>query len=150
MYYNDVQETLEEDKKEPPNAPSTVEQQQLELPLPLHKRVYRRWLKFYHQNSFLVLVLFAILLAYAYPPLGAVNIAPHITAKWITMIVIFLLARMGLRSEELAKAFQWVGFNSYIQFFNFMIVSGAVYGFSRLMLHLGALPESLANGMVIW
>jgi sodium/bile acid cotransporter 7 len=65
------------------------------------------------------------------------------------VIVIFLLAGMGLRSEELAKAFQRVGFNSYIQFFNFMIVSGAVYGFSRLMLHLGALPESLADGMVI-
>ncbi len=76
VYYDDVQETLEEDKKEPPNAPSTVEQQQLDSFLPLHKRVYCRWLKFYHQNSFLVLVSFALLLAYAYPPLGAVYINP--------------------------------------------------------------------------
>ncbi|KAL3806243.1 hypothetical protein ACHAXA_008227 [Cyclostephanos tholiformis] len=149
VYYDEVEETLTEDGKEPTNGPSAVEQQQMPSSVPIHKLVYRRWLKFYHQNSFLVLVSLAILLAYAYPPLGAVYLQPQITAKWIAVIFIFLLAGMGLRSEELSKAFKRVYFNSYIQVFNFFVVSGVVYGFSRILLRLGALPESLADGMTI-
>jgi sodium/bile acid cotransporter 7 len=151
VYYDDVQETPKEERNEPPGGSSAaVDQEQLaSSPQPLHKRVYRRWVKFYHQNSFLVLVCLAFLLAYAYPPLGAIYLQPQITAKWIAVIFIFLMAGMGLRSEELSKAFQRVYFNTYIQVFNFLVVSGIVYGFSRLMLHLGALPESLADGMTI-
>jgi len=148
VYYDAVQETPNEDRNEP-NAPSAIEQQQKEASLPLYKRLYHKWLKFYHKNSFLVLVTFAILLAYAYPPLGAVYVAPQITAKWIAVIFIFLLAGMGIRTEEFSKAFQRVYFNTYIQVFNFLVVSGAVYGFSRFMLRVGALPESLADGMTI-
>eukprot|EP00956_Cyclotella_meneghiniana_P008276 scaffold11031_cov75-Cyclotella_meneghiniana.AAC.5 len=57
--------------------------------LPLYKHVWKRWCEFYTVNSFLILVICAILLAYAYPPLGAVYVAPQITATWIAVMFIF-------------------------------------------------------------
>lgn len=153
VYYDEVQETPKEERNEPPigtsSSSAAVGGEQSPSPSPLHKRIYRRWVKFYHQNSFLILVTLAFLLAFAYPPLGAIYVQPQITAKWIAVIFIFLMAGMGLRSEELSKAFQRVYFNSYIQVFNFLVCSGVVYGFSRFMLRVGALPESLADGMTI-
>lgn len=155
VYYDEAQEATpgqDQGSEAPASPPSAiiVEQQRLdEASLPLYKRLYHKWLQIYHKNSFLILVTFAILLAYAYPPLGAVYLAPQITAKWIAVIFIFLLAGMGIRTEEFSKAFQRVYFNTYIQAFNFLVVSGTVYGFSRLLLAAGALPESLADGMTI-
>ena len=105
--------------------------------------------KFYTKNSFLVLLLTAILLAFAYPPIGAKYLAPKITATWIAVIIIFFLSGIKLKSEELSKAFQRLRFNLFVQCFNFFVVSSVVYGFSRLMLEVGALSTSLADGMVI-
>ncbi|KAL7541024.1 hypothetical protein ACHAXR_010570 [Thalassiosira sp. AJA248-18] len=117
--------------------------------IPLHKRLYQKWQKIYATHSFLVLVICAILLAYAYPPLGATYLAPQITATWIAVMFIFILAGMGIKTEEFAKAFQRLYFNAFLQMFNFGAVSGIVFGFSRLMVYAGALPQSLADGMTI-
>jgi sodium/bile acid cotransporter 7 len=105
--------------------------------------------KFYFDNEFLVLVVLAILLARAYPPLGATYLAPEITATWIAVVFIFVLAGMGLKTEEFKKAFQRVYFNSVVQIYNFGVVSAIAFGFSRLMVTTGALTQSLADGMVI-
>lgn len=131
------------------SPPSVAAHQAAVSAMPLHKRMYHRWLRVYHKNSFLILVSLGILLAYAYPPLGAVYVQPHITAKWIAVIFIFLMAGMGIKTDEFAKAFQRVYFNAYVQIFDFVVCSAVVYGFSRFMLHVGALPVSLADGMTI-
>jgi len=108
-----------------------------------------KWQKIYETNSFLILVVSAILIAYAYPPLGAIYLIPEITATWIAVMFIFILAGMGIKTEEFAKAFQRFYFNAFLQLFNFGAVSGIVFGFSRLLVHLNALPQSLADGMTI-
>ena len=77
------------DETSPNEAPSSEPEQ-----LPLYKRVWKRWCKFYAANSFLILVICAILLAYAYPPLGAVYLAPQITATWIAVMFIFSELRL--------------------------------------------------------
>eukprot|EP00978_Attheya_sp_CCMP212_P015092 scaffold38814_cov48-Attheya_sp.AAC.2 len=51
--------------------------------------VWQRAVAFYTANSFLILVVIAILLAYAYPPLGADYLQPQITATWIAVMFIF-------------------------------------------------------------
>ncbi|KAL3764047.1 hypothetical protein ACHAW5_003996 [Stephanodiscus triporus] len=56
---------------------------------------------------------------------------------------------MGIRTEELGKALQRLRFNAYVQAYNFGVVSGLVYGISRLMLGFGALSVGLADGMVV-
>ncbi len=55
---------------------------------PLYKRIWKGWCSFYNKNSFLVLVVFAILIAYAYPTLGAEYLRPDITATWIAVLFI--------------------------------------------------------------
>ena len=62
---------------------------------------------------------------------------------------IFVLAGMGIKTEEFAKAFQRFKFNAFLQLFNFGAVSGIVFGFSRFMVAVNALPRSLADGMTI-
>ena len=57
--------------------------------VPLYRRAWRKWCAVYATNSFLILVICAILLAFAYPPLGAVYLAPQITATWIAVMFIF-------------------------------------------------------------
>ena len=113
------------------------------------RKAYSRWTAVYAKHSFLILVIIAILVAYAYPPLGARYLAPDITATWIAVMFIFVLAGMGIKTEEFAKAFQRLRFNAFVQLFNFGACSGIVFGFSRLMLLAGALPQSLADGMII-
>jgi len=109
-----------------------------------------KWLQnVYATHSFLILVVCAILLAYAYPPLGAIYLVPQITATWIAVVFIFVLAGMGIRTEEFAKAFQRVGFNAFCQIFNFVVVSGIVFGTAKVLVYLQALPVGLTNGMII-
>ena len=74
-----------EENNATPNETSETEQE----PISFYKRVWKKWCKFYNTNSFLILVICAILLAYAYPPLGAVYLAPQITATWIAVMFIF-------------------------------------------------------------
>jgi len=43
----------------------------------------------YYKYSFLVGCVMSILVAYAYPPMGALYLKPNITASWITVIFVF-------------------------------------------------------------
>ena len=116
---------------------------------PWYRRMWKNWCRFYATNSFLILVLCAILLALAYPPLGAVYLAPQITATWIAVVFIFVLAGLGLKTEELSKALSNIKFNIVVQAFNFGVVSSVVFGFSRFLISVGALAQGLGDGMVI-
>lgn len=53
------------------------------------QRCWTRSLKIYNDYEFLILIILVIMLAKAYPPLGAEYFAPHITATWIAVIFIF-------------------------------------------------------------
>ena len=53
------------------------------------RKLWDRTVLFYWDNEFVILVVVAILLARAYPPLGAVYLAPQITSDWIAVIFIF-------------------------------------------------------------
>ena len=59
------------------------------------------------------------------------------------------MAGLGLKTEEFVKAFRRVYFNAFIQVFNFGVISSVVFGFSRLMIEIGAINKDLADGMVI-
>ena len=49
-----------------------------------------KWIwDFYWGNEFVCLVVIVILLARAYPPLGADYLQPHITSTWIAVLFIF-------------------------------------------------------------
>jgi len=50
---------------------------------------WQRIIDIYWGNEFVILIILSILLAKAYPPLGAVYVAPQITATWIVVIFIF-------------------------------------------------------------
>lgn len=115
----------------------------------ISKRIYSKCQSIYTTHSFLIKALILILLAFAYPPLGAQYLAPQITATWIAVIFIFILAGMGIKTEEFAKAFQRLPFNLFVQLFNFGVVSSIVFGFSRFMVQVNALTQSLADGMTI-
>ena len=64
--------------------------------IPYYKRLYQNWQKLYATHTFLILVVCAILLAYAYQPLGATYLYPQITATWVAVMIIFILAGMSV------------------------------------------------------
>ena len=102
---------------------------------------------FYINNEFLILVLMVILLAKLYPPLGAVYVHPTITASWMAVIFIFFMAGLGLKTNELHKAWQRFGFNALVQTYNFGVVSSIVYFVSRAMLH--AETNGVCSGIIV-
>mmetsp|Transcript_69483 Transcript_69483/g.104853 ORF Transcript_69483/g.104853 Transcript_69483/m.104853 type:complete len:430 (-) Transcript_69483:42-1331(-) len=104
---------------------------------------------FYWNNEFLILIVLVILLARAYPPLGADYLQPQITSTWIAVVFIFVLAGLGLKTKEFSKAFQRLGFNAFVQLFNFGVVSSVVYGISRGLVEVNVVAQSLADGMVV-
>ena len=108
-----------------------------------------RILNFYFDNEFLILVVAAILLARAYPPLGAEYLVPEITATWLAVCIIFVMAGLGLKTEEFKNAFAQIGFNLTIQLYNFGVVSAVVFGVSRGLEAANILSQDLADGMVI-
>jgi len=59
------------------------------------------------------------------------------------------LSGLGLKTEELKKAFQRLRFNAFVQMFNFLVTSSIVFGVSRFLIAVNALPQALADGMVI-
>ena len=69
---------------------------------------------FYVTNQFLILVILGIGLAAVYPPVGAIYLAPKITATWVAVMFIFLLAGLGLKTEEFKNAIQQCKFNSFV------------------------------------
>jgi sodium/bile acid cotransporter 7 len=109
----------------------------------------RKSIDFYINNQFVINISLSILLAKLYPPLGAIYLCPEITATWIAVAIIFVLAGMGLKTEEFSKAFQRVYFNGFVQFFNFGFVSIVIFAVSRLLVMANMLDEALADGMVV-
>jgi len=109
----------------------------------------RRLIDFYWQNEFLILVVIVILLAKAYPPLGAQYLAQEITAGWIAVMIIFLLAGLGMDTKEFSQALTHMRFNVAVQGYNFGVDSAITFGVSRALLAMGALPQALADGLVI-
>jgi solute carrier family 10 (sodium/bile acid cotransporter), member 7 len=109
----------------------------------------QKCIKYYWEYEFLILVMFSILLARAYPPLGATYLAPDITADWIAVLFIFLMAGLGLKTAEFRKAVSHVYFNVLVQVFSFGVVSSVVFGVARGLTSAGILSHDLADGMVI-
>lgn len=72
-----------------------------------HSRPWaNRLIDFYWANEFLILIVVVILLARAYPPLGAEYLYPQITATWIAVVFIFSKLTNGreeMYSEELTN-----------------------------------------------
>ena len=56
---------------------------------PSSKSWCRKLIDFYNDYDFFILLVTVILLAYAYPPLGATYLQPQITASWIAVMYIF-------------------------------------------------------------
>ena len=53
------------------------------------RRIWTTWCRFYSENEFVLLVAAAILLAEAYPALGAKYLQPQVSADWVAVILIF-------------------------------------------------------------
>lgn len=109
----------------------------------------RRIVSFFFTYDFPIAILIVIGLAKAYPPLGAVYLAPDITATWVAIILMFFLNGLGLKTKEFFRAMKIVSFNVYDEFFSFIVCSSFVFGVSRLLIVTGVLPKTLADGMVI-
>ena len=105
---------------------------------------------FCHTYDFPILVLIAIGLAKAYPPLGAEYLAPEITAKWIAVCIIFFFSGLSVRSSDFVKVIvEHLPFNVFLQVFNFLAVSAVVFGVTHLHAMTGLLNEALVTGLVI-
>ena len=103
----------------------------------------------YRSNSFLIHIIIVILLAYLYPPLGAIYFYPQITASWIAVIIIFLLSGLSLKTDDFRRVLKRFHFILFVQSFNFLIVSAIIYGVSRFMIKVVGLQEELGDGLVI-
>lgn len=55
---------------------------------------------FYRDNEFVVQIVSAILLAKAYPPIGAVYLKPELSSEWIAVVLMF-----GKRIDSFRKLF---------------------------------------------
>jgi solute carrier family 10 (sodium/bile acid cotransporter), member 7 len=104
---------------------------------------------FYWEQEFLILIIVAILLAKAYPPLGADYLKPDITSTWIAVIIIFFCAGLSLKTSEFTKALLNWQYNVLIQVFNFGVVSAIVFGISRGLLESNIIGQDLSDGMVV-
>jgi solute carrier family 10 (sodium/bile acid cotransporter), member 7 len=105
---------------------------------------------FYRAYDFPIHILIAICLAKAYPELGAVYLEPQITATWIATGIIFFISGLGLKTGELYKVIvKRFFFNIFVEGFNFGVVSLIVFGVSRALASSGALPQALADAMVM-
>ena len=67
----------------------------------------------------------------------------------LTETIPLVLAGISLKTEELSKSLQRLGFNFTVQSFNFFVVSSIVFGVSRALSEVGAVSQALADGMVI-
>jgi solute carrier family 10 (sodium/bile acid cotransporter), member 7 len=103
----------------------------------------------YASYDFPIHILLALVAGKIYPPLGAVYVHPEITATWLAVIVIFIIVGLGLKTKELAAALQRLHFNLFVQLYNFVFVSFAVYWASRGLVSIGVLNRKLADGLTI-
>ena len=144
------EDTYEENPPANAKASGTTTISTSQAPAPsLSQRIRKYLAAFLKKNSFVLLILLVILLAYAYPPLGAVYLAPAITAGWICVILIFLLTGLTLPTADLQYAVHQYKFNAFVQLFNFFVPSSIAYGITRLLIAVGALSQVLADGITI-
>ena len=64
-------------------------------------------------------------------------------------LAVLVLSGLGLRPGEFKNALKQVGFNVFVQGFNFGVVSATVYGISRGLVKSGAIIQGLGDGMVV-
>eukprot|EP00934_Nitzschia_sp_Nitz4_P006358 Nitzschia sp. Nitz4//scaffold50_size126154//8693//10152//NITZ4_003667-RA/size126154-processed-gene-0.27-mRNA-1//1//CDS//3329553644//6348//frame0 len=147
-----------EDQDQQPSAPAVAEYPYGDGPHPPQpegglryytKFCWTRLLQFYNENDFVCMIAVSICLAKLYPPLGAEYLAPEITATWIAVIFIFLVTGLGLKTAELAKAFQRLKFNLFVQIFNFGVVSALIYGICRGLEEANVVSTALSQGMIV-
>jgi sodium/bile acid cotransporter 7 len=142
------QDVKDEDRQEEGEKEKENEEEQQEEKSRL-QRFMQSIFAFYVKNQFPLHTMLAILLARAYPPLGADYLQPEITATWIAVAIIFFLSGFGIKTKDFSTALQRYYFNGFVQFFNFGIVSIVVFGVSRLLTAAHMLNTKLADGMVI-
>ena len=105
---------------------------------------------FCRANSFVLKVILVICIAKLYPPLGAIYLHPEITATWIAVMFIFLMAGICLKSNEfVTAATSLLWFNTFVLAHNFGVVSLIVFGLTTLIRDLDILPKGLTDGMVV-
>ena len=109
----------------------------------------KKLIAFYWEQEFLILIIVAILLAKAYPPLGAEYLQPDITSTWIAVIIIFFCAGLSLKTSEFTKALLNWPYNLLVQVYNFAVVSALVFGVSRGLYESNVIGQDLADGMVV-
>lgn len=80
---------------------------------------------------------------------SSVLLSTFLTVSILAFNSIPVLAGLGLKTEEFSKAFQRLYFNMFVQIFNFGVVSSIVFGASRGLVQVGAIAQSLADGMVV-
>jgi hypothetical protein len=88
---NDVEraQTNEKTTDDKTEGAQTNEEPEEEQSPGLCRRIGNRLWQFYNNNDFICQIVVAILLARAYPPLGADYLQPQITSTWIAVIFIF-------------------------------------------------------------
>ncbi|KAL7561409.1 hypothetical protein ACA910_001414 [Epithemia clementina (nom. ined.)] len=104
---------------------------------------------FCHNNEILLFSMTVFCLEQACPQLRAKYHAPQITAVWCSVMLIFLHLGLGLKTNNVAKAFQRVDVNAFVQMFNFGFVSAVVFAGTRLLKAANILSAELSDGMVI-
>ena len=65
------------------------------------------------------------------------------------LLCLLVLAGLGLKTEEFAKAFQRLRFNLFVQLYSFGFISLWAFGVSRGLIELGLLGRPLADGLVM-
>jgi len=105
--------------------------------------------EFWESHHFPLLILLAIGLAKAHPTMGDEWLQPHITAAWVAVILCFLISGICLKLDELWTASKRIYFNTFVQVFNFGVVSSVVFGVTRLLQEVGAVSGPLGDGMII-
>jgi solute carrier family 10 (sodium/bile acid cotransporter), member 7 len=102
------------------------------------------------EHTFVLCVVLAVFCAWIYPQLALKYLYPELTAQWIAVVVIFVCAGLNLKTSALTKALWNVPFNAVVQTFNFLVVSGVVFGVTRGLIALDLIQNpALADGMVV-
>jgi solute carrier family 10 (sodium/bile acid cotransporter), member 7 len=102
------------------------------------------------EHTFVLCVVLAVFCAWIYPKFALNYLHPELTASWIAVVVIFVCAGLNLKTSALTKALWNVQFNAVVQTFNFLIVSGVVFGVTRALIALDWIQNpALADGMVV-
>jgi sodium/bile acid cotransporter 7 len=109
----------------------------------------RRVIHICENESLLVMVSIAILLAYIYPRLGAEFLFPEVTAHWIAVILIFFLSGFALKLHELGSAASNMKFNVFVVIYNFLGISVVVNFVAKFFYQNEIVSESLMKGMII-